>query len=286
MLEQISICLIALYLRGLPRPVNLSRKRWVRVVSCLRTSASSVQDAPAALRSDRFWEEAMVLESNDLIDQSSSLLESERVITAVDSVYPKRWLERLREAAPPAVWIHGTMPTEPLIGIVGTREVASEVLDFARLVGQQAVLLNKSVVSGGALGCDRWGASGAIEAGGGVVEILPHGIDSYEEEDRCGLSACAPKDMFNTAAAMERNTLIYAAADHTVVVHAKFKQGGTWIGAVDATRRHLSPLIVRDDGSPASRALIGLGGAPITDASRLAEAMAHSPLQRGLFEIG
>ena len=286
MLEQISICLTALYLRGVPRPTQLSKRRWVRVVSTLRSADCTLKEAPTALRADGFWEEAIALETNSLVENAKRYVEEGVVLTAVDALYPSRWMERLGQSAPPVLWISGSMPHLAMLGIVGSRNIEPDVSKFAQDIGREASELDYAIVSGGAVGCDYAGASGAILAGGRAVEILPFGIDNYDRKDRCALSVCAPEEIFSTAAAMERNTLIYAAADHTVVVHARFKEGGTWIGAVEATRKHLCPLIVRDDNSQASRALIGLGATAITDPKRLAEAIEQPPTQRGLFGIG
>jgi len=283
MLEDIATCLAALYLRGIPRPAQISRRRWLRVESCLRCADCIVASAPDALRSEGFWEEAITLESTALVDSVRRLLELEALLTAAHPTYPSRWIERLDVAAPPALWKHGSMGDSPLSGIVGSRHVERPVLEFAFEVGRQSAALGYSVVSGGAAGCDSAGADGCVDAGGIAVELLPHGIDLYNREDRCGLSVCAPGELFSTAAAMERNTLIYASSEQTVIVESKFKAGGTWIGAIEATRRHLCPLIVRDDASQASKALIALGATPIVAPSQLASALDIARTQKGLF---
>jgi predicted Rossmann fold nucleotide-binding protein DprA/Smf involved in DNA uptake len=286
MLEQISACLTALYLRGMPRSMQLPRRNWVKVVSCLRASECPFDRMSAALRAGGLWEEAICLESNDTLGQAVRLVELGAVLTAVDVDYPRRRMERLGQTAPPALWIRGVMPAGPLIGIVGSRQIEKPIQQFAFEIGTESVRLGNSVVSGGAAGCDFAGASGAVAEGGHAIEILPHGIDLYSRTDRCGLSVCAPDEVFSTATAMERNTLIYAASEQTVVIQARFKQGGTWIGAAEATRKRLCPLIVRDDGSQASQALIALGATPIKSPQDLGQAIAITPEQRGLFEIG
>ena len=226
MLEEISVCLTALYLRGLSRPINVPRRRWVQVVSNLRTAECSIADSPAVLRKAGLWEEAILLETDELIRASKELVSARSVLTAVEVTYPARWLERLGQSAPPALWIKGAMPESALLGIVGSRQIEPHVKEFAVNVGGEAVRLGFSIVSGGADGCDRAGAAGAVARGGQAVEILPYGINGYVRTARCGLSVCAPDDVFNTAAAMERNTLIYAASEQTVVVQARFKEGG------------------------------------------------------------
>jgi predicted Rossmann fold nucleotide-binding protein DprA/Smf involved in DNA uptake len=82
---------------------------------------------------------------------------------------------------------------------------------------------------------------------------------------------------------MERNLLIHAAAEATVVVHARFKAGGGWHGAVAALRRRVSHVLVRED--PTSRAhcaLIAIGARPLRAAEDLGpvlEALGHTDWQ-------
>ena len=286
MIEDLSTCLAALYLRGLPRPAPLVRRRWPKVASVLRQHNTGLAGAAELLRKHGLWEEAVALDTPVLIEAASAEVTSGRVLTSVDDGYPIRWLERLADGAPPALWISGSVSKTRYIGIVGSRQVDDVTRRFAAAIGSEAVELGFGVVSGGAIGCDQAGAQGGLTAGGVVVEILPHGIDLYRTQDRCGLAVCPPHEEFTRANAMERNTLIYAASEQTVVVHARFKEGGTWIGAAEANRRRLCQLIVRDDGSPGNRALISLGGTGIEHPEQLGQALERTPPQPGLFHIG
>ena len=81
---------------------------------------------------------------------------------------------------------------------------------------------------------------------------------------------------------MRRNALIYAMAEAAVIVHARFGEGGTWNGAIEARRRKICPLIVRNDGTPAARALIALGACPIERPDDLRVAL-ESPEAQGRF---
>ena len=142
------------------------------MVSILRNSDCSGEDIPTILAAAGYTDEAMALSTPDLVSLAEKLLTNRHV-----------------------------MPTLPLIGIVGSRQVSSDVRDFAEGIGHEAVHLGFSVVSGGAIGCDRAGASGALKAKGAVLELLPNGLNHYEESDRCALSVCAPDETFSTAAA-------------------------------------------------------------------------------------
>jgi hypothetical protein len=85
---------------------------------------------------------------------------------------------------------------------------------------------------------------------------------------------------------MERNALLYAFSPSTVVCHSRFREGGTWHGAIDAHRRRTTSLIVRDDGSPASRAFVALGAVPLGQPSDLAGCLQPDCVPSSLFALG
>jgi hypothetical protein len=65
------------------------------------------------------------------------------------------------------------------------------------------------------------------------------------------ISVCSPNEPFSTARAMERNQLIYALGDLTVVHSARFKTGGSWHGAIKALRQHLPVAVFCGSGKRA-----------------------------------
>ena len=65
------------------------------------------------------------------------------------------------------------------------------------------------------------------------------------------ISVCSPNEPFSTARAMERNQLIYALGDLTVVHSARFKTGGSWHGAIKALRQHLPVAVLCGSGNSA-----------------------------------
>ncbi|MDR3691700.1 MAG: DNA-processing protein DprA [Fimbriimonas sp.] len=252
----------------------------------LRSADRPLSEFQDVLRDAGYFEEALTLGDADLIEHARELVELGCVLTGVDDAYPRRWLERLGEGAPPALWLSGAPILKPLVGIVGSREIDLEARKFAESIGREAVRLGFAVLSGGATGSDLAGAKGALLAKGQVLEVVPYGIDRYVGVGKTGASLCVPDEEFSSASAMERNTLIYAGAEATVIVASRFKQGGTWMGAFEAIRKKTGTLIVRDDGSQSSRALIGLGAIPIEDPTTLGTALQTLPQQRGLFGIG
>ncbi len=283
-MKDLAATLAALYLRGAPRSVELRRAGWPGVLGVLRRGACSIDGASEALGDAGYWAEALILESPHLREWAQCVVEKGRVLTAADHDYPVRWPRVLGASAPPVLWRSGEFPALPSVSIVGSRIVPASIAKFCERSAREAVALGFSIVSGRAEGCDRAATTGARKAGGGLVEILPYGLDLAGPSSGCLLSLCAPDEPFSGVAAMERNTLIYAASAHTVVGHARFKEGGTWHGAVSAVRSRLSTLVVRRSEDLAMRSLAALGGVWLDSPSDLGAALKTSGPQRPLFE--
>ncbi|HVT14181.1 MAG TPA: DNA-processing protein DprA [Fimbriimonadaceae bacterium] len=282
-MKDLAATLTALYLRGAPRPVELRRACWPGVLGALRRSGCSIGEASEALGEAGYWAEALILQSQGLLEWARSIVEERRVLTAADNDYPVRWPRVLGPSAPPVLWRSGDFPSLPSVSVVGSRVVRPAVATFCERSANEAIALGFAIVSGRAEGCDRAAARGAQKAGGGLVEILPYGLDLAGPSAGCLLSLCAPDEPFSAAAAMERNALIYAASAHTVVGHARFKEGGTWHGAVSAIRSRLSTLVVRRSEDIAMRSLVALGGVWLDSPSDLGLALKTAGPQRQLF---
>jgi predicted Rossmann fold nucleotide-binding protein DprA/Smf involved in DNA uptake len=254
----LSTSLAALYLSGGPRPFEPVRRQWPGVEHVLR----SAPEDPDALARAGYRQEALLLADPQLCEWATYQVRTGTCMTAIHDLYPRRWLAALRHAAPPALWIAGKMPPGPFLSVVGSRKIAKKDALFATAVGREAVAQGYSVASGGASGCDT---ASMAEVGARGLELLPRGLCPADEgTGRCRLSTRPPGEDFTSAAAMERNALIYAISDRTVVVHARLNEGGTWSGARTALRRRLCTVLVRvRAGDPASRALIALGAIPI-----------------------
>ncbi len=275
----LSIIFAALYLRGAPRQFELRKFEWPKVEKCLRLGEPLLADVADCLRADGLWPEALALSCPSLLSWAEDEVLGGRVLTVADAHYPNTWISRLGPGAPPALWVCGVLPPMPVVTIVGSRDVEHRERQFSRRCAEQAAVLGFGVASGGARGCDRAASQGApAEA---TIEILPYGLELIKAASTyCRLSVCAPREDFTTTAAMERNVLLYALGEAAVVVHARFKSGGTWHGAVDAHRRRLTKLIVREDSrNLAHRALIGLGAAPLARPQDLRGAMDLQPMQ-------
>lgn len=289
------VALVALYLPGLPRVVDPPRGRWRLVNNALRTGAGS--NPEAHLRLAGMWLEAGVLAEVGLWEAACAVCDSGRAVTPACPSYPPRW--RQFSWTPPALWLVGEPPSfdAPTMAIVGSRALSSPAARFARDAGHAVGMAGAVLVSGGAFGADREAGRGVVRwaAEAGVptpfVQIVPFGIGRLDRRalgwERgpagCVLSLAAPQEGFSAALAMERNALIYAAAERSLVVAARLREGGTWVGATAALRRKTTCLFVREDGSAASSALRALGASPIQHASEFptAEArMGQFPLVR------
>lgn len=274
--------LAALYLRGAPRPTDPPRRGWPHALAALRRE--DADDPARVLRAAGLTLPATILESPGLLAWAEKTVEEGAVLTAASEGYPLRWFEAFGDLAPPALWRAGSVPSVPWIGAVGSREVSAEVRGFMEEIGARTAAIGRGIVSGGAVGCDTAAERAALAEGGPVLRLLPHGLRLRDEADGAiHLALAAPHEPFSRGLAMERNALIYGAADATVVGHARMRQGGTWHGATDALRRRLGRLLVRADGSSAARALRALGAETIESPEELESLMRKDPPQRALF---
>jgi predicted Rossmann fold nucleotide-binding protein DprA/Smf involved in DNA uptake len=261
------------------------------LASTLRRQDPELESVARVVRSDGFSHEAVVLDTPGVLSWAEAMMDAGKVITAMAPEYPSRWLRALSSAAPPALWRSGPL-SDPerragAIAVVGSRHISTAVRRFAREVGQAAATHGMSLYSGNAVGCDEEAMRGAASQGGRVVGILPHGIERLGRRVPGAeyWSVCSPDEEFSRATAMERNVLIYASAASTVVVHSRFREGGTWHGAIEAHRRKLTRLVARQDERDAgNRALIALGAIPLGRADELLGALESDGGQPFLFD--
>lgn len=283
----VEIVLAALYLRGASRPAEPPRRGWAEVAAALRRTGGDLGQAGETLRRVGAVLPASILETKGLLDWAERQVEEGRVLSALSPVYPRRWLEVFGDAAPPVFWrCSPALPEEgpAWVGSVGSREISPDIAQFMAGVGEQAGRLGRGIVSGGAAGCDSAAEEAALRFGAPVLRILPHGMRFRPEEDGAiQLSLAAPSEPFSRPLAMERNALIYAAAQVTVVGQVRLRSGGTWHGATEALRRRLGRIVVRPDDSAAVKALRALGAGQLTDPADLPYALAAAPAQSALF---
>jgi DNA processing protein len=185
------------------------------------------------------------------------------VVSRADAAYPS-WLKaRLREDAPAVLYGCGDMALLETGGlaVVGSRHVDDELIEYTMRIGHLVARTHKTLISGGAKGIDQAAMRGAIEGGGRVAGVLADSLEktAMNRENRnllldgqlVLLSPYDPSAGFNVGHAMQRNKLIYALADATLVVNSDVDKGGTWAGAVEQLDKlRFVPVFVRSTGAP------------------------------------
>lgn len=179
-----------------------------------------------------------------------------RALTVFDEHYPRQWIVRLGNKAPPLMHAAGVteLLDSPGLGVVGSRDVSEAGGETAKDLASRAVALGLPLVSGGARGVDQLAMNAALEAGGTVVGILAESLLrklKRPEVRRAVLDGqtvmCtpyAPGAPFSAGNAMGRNKLIYAQAALTVVIASDHGTGGTWSGAAEALKGGFGPVAV------------------------------------------
>ena len=183
------------------------------------------------------------------------------VVSRADAEYPRRLKVRLREDAPAVIYGCGDMALLESGGlaVVGSRHVDDSLIDYTMAVGRLAARAGRTLVSGGAKGIDQAAMRGALEAGGKVSGVLADSLEktTMNREHRNLLldgqlvliSPYDPSAGFNVGNAMQRNKLIYALADASLVVSSDLNKGGTWTGAVEQLDKlKFVPVYVRSTG--------------------------------------
>lgn len=185
------------------------------------------------------------------------------VVSRADAEYPRRLKSRLRDDSPAVVYGCGDMALLDAGGlaVVGSRHVDDSLVTYTTCVGRLAAEAGMTIISGGAKGVDQAAMRGALEAGGMVGGVLADSLEKtvLNREQRNLLldgrlvliSPYDPGVGFNVGNAMQRNKLIYALADASLVVNADLRKGGTWAGAIEQLDRlNLVPVYVRSTGAP------------------------------------
>lgn len=183
------------------------------------------------------------------------------VVSRADPQYPRLLKTKLKAKAPAVVYGCGSMELlwKEGLAVVGSRKITNELMEYASGVGALAAQAGHSVVSGGARGVDRSAMDGALAAGGQVVGVLAEELEreamhrKNRDALRAGqlvlLSEYDPCSRFTIGHAMQRNKLIYAFAEHALVVNSDLERGGTWAGAVEQLGKlHFSKVFVRSTG--------------------------------------
>lgn len=185
------------------------------------------------------------------------------VISRADPEYPRRLKAKLRSQSPAVLYGCGVIGAldDGGLAVVGSRHVDEELIEYAMEIGSLAARADRPIVSGGAKGIDQAAMRGALQAGGKVCGVVADSLErqvmTREHRDMLIdgqlvlVSPYDPNAGFNAGHAMQRNKVIYALADASLVVSSDVEKGGTWTGAIEQLKKlKLVRVFVRSTGTP------------------------------------
>lgn len=161
------------------------------------------------------------------------------VITIFDENYPTKFRD-LKEKKPVILYVKGNAEIleKKNIAVVGTRhpsEWSMKVED--RLVRKIIQLSDRTVISGLALGCDKIAHEATLQVSGGTIAVMPSGVNvitpaSHKklaqqiiEQKGCLISEYEPSAKVTKSTYVERDALIAALADATLVIECDVQSG-------------------------------------------------------------
>ena len=199
-----------------------------------------------------------------------------KVITRASNMYPTKLKKKLKDLSPPVIFYCGNLAlaNEEGIGIVGSRNIKEEYVEFTKELVKNSVNENLVIFSGGARGIDDTSEKEAFINGGRYVSFLADSLEAKikKKDVREKLStnrvllmtATNPSTGFNVGFAMNRNKYIYSLSEATFVIASDYNKGGTWTGAVENLKNGWTKTFVRQDlKSKGVQEIIKLGATPI-----------------------
>ena len=192
-------------------------------------------------------------------------------VTRVSEEYPLHLRKRLGTDSPGVLWARGDLSLlqQPMVSLVGSRELREDNWKFAAEVGRQAALQGYVLVSGNARGADRTAQDSCLNAGGSVISVVADELWKQPLQDKIlYLSEDDFEEGFTAQRALSRNRVIHALGIVTFVAQSSLHTGGTWDGTVKNLQNRWSNVYGFVDGSEAMNALAQMG-ATLIDTSDL-----------------
>ena len=189
-------------------------------------------------------------------------------LTWVTEGYPTRLKQHLREETPGCLWYKGdiSLLSQPMVALVGSRDLREENRKFARQVGYQAARQGYVLVSGNARGADQTAQNACLLAGGKVICVVADSLEDKPcKENVLYLSEDGFDESFSAQRAISRNRVIHALSDRTFVAQSGLCSGGTWDGTSKNLRHGWSSVYCFADGSESSVQLQKMGADGITE---------------------
>ena len=183
-------------------------------------------------------------------------------ISRIGDNYPLLLRKRLGLDSPACLWAKGdvSLLMQPMVALVGSRELRSENRSFAEETGRQAAIQGYVLVSGNARGADRAAQESCLAAGGQVVCVVADELAKQpERENVLYVSEDGFCEAFSSQRALSRNRVIHALGLKTFVAQCSLRTGGTWDGTVKNLRAGWSEVYGFNDGSEAMILLEQMG---------------------------
>lgn len=162
-----------------------------------------------------------------------------KIITPEHKFWPQK-INFLNLEKPLAIWAIGEnlqmLNAENCVSIVGSRKCSNYGKNIAIDLGYELSMVGVTVISGGAIGIDSYSHIGAINGGGNTISVLAGGLDKMYPATNISLfnsilekGIIISENPIGTRPAkwkfLERNRLIAALSDITVLVEAPEKSG-------------------------------------------------------------
>ena len=173
-------------------------------------------------------------------------------ITRISEAYPLLLRKRLGLDAPACLWAKGdiSLLMQPIVALVGSRDLCANNKKFAEEVGRQAAIQGYVLVSGNARGADRTAQESCLEAGGHVISVVADELSKQPmRKNLLYVSEDGFCEAFSSQRALSRNRVIHALGLKTFVAQSSLKIGGTWDGTVKNLRAGWSDVYCFHDGS-------------------------------------
>jgi DNA processing protein len=160
------------------------------------------------------------------------------LLSAESPLWPTGLLD-LGDSAPAVLWVLGksnTLQNQKTLSIVGSRIASSYGMEVTKDLVKTALARDFVIVSGGALGIDASAHKNALFFGGKTIAIMAGGLDRlypaknldlFQEIQQSGvvISEMPPGTAPARWRFLQRNRLIAAIGQATVVVEAGFRSG-------------------------------------------------------------
>lgn len=183
-------------------------------------------------------------------------------VTRITGGYPLHLRKRLGLDSPGVLWARGDLDllNQPMVALVGSRELERENQNFAAEVGRQAAQQGYVLVSGNARGADRTAQEACLDAGGKVISVVADELWKQPlRQNVLYLSEDSFEEGFSAQRALSRNRVIHGLGIITFVAQASHRMGGTWDGTVKNLQHHWSDVYGFHDGSTAMTELSQMG---------------------------